>query len=43
MTKQGEIMTPQEMRKAVKLLEKELHQGIITYNEFEAKIDEIMG
>jgi len=27
-------MTPQEMREAVKLLEKELHQGIITYNEF---------
>jgi hypothetical protein len=24
------IMAPQEMREAVKLLEKELHQGIIT-------------
>ena len=35
-------MTPQEMLEAVKLLEKELHQGIITYNEFETKINKIM-
>lgn len=36
-------MTPQEMREAVKLLQKQLHSGIISYNEFEIKINEIMG
>ena len=41
-SREEEIMTPQEIREAVKLLEKQLHSGIISYNEFEAKINKIM-